>query len=142
MARVSRLHRESRRFESCTAHTGEVPEWTNGTVSKTVEPSRAPRVRIPASPLLPRHSLGEGGLVIFMYYIYSLKCKEGYYIGCTSNLKDRIKRHQKGHIPATTDRLPIKLDFYFALKNKHTAFNFEKYLKSGSGRAFVAKHLT
>ena len=33
---------------------GEVPEWSNGAVSKTVEPSRAPRVRIPVSP--PRHS--------------------------------------------------------------------------------------
>jgi hypothetical protein len=29
---------------------GEVPERSNGAVSKTVEPSRAPWVRIPASP--------------------------------------------------------------------------------------------
>ena len=29
---------------------GEVPEWSNGAVSKTVEPSRVPRVRIPVSP--------------------------------------------------------------------------------------------
>ena len=31
---------------------GEVPEWSNGAVSKTVEPSRVPRVRIPVSPPL------------------------------------------------------------------------------------------
>jgi len=76
-----------------------------------------------------------------MYYIYSLKCEDGYYIGCTDDLKDRIKRHQKGQIPATMDRLPIKLDFYFAVNDKYRAFEFEKYLKSGSGRAFIERHL-
>ena len=29
---------------------GEVPEWSIGAVSKTVEPARVPRVRIPPSP--------------------------------------------------------------------------------------------
>jgi hypothetical protein len=29
---------------------GEVPEWSIGAVSKTVVPSRGPRVRIPVSP--------------------------------------------------------------------------------------------
>jgi len=26
-----------------------------------------------------------------MYYVYSLKCKDGFYIGCTDNLKERIE---------------------------------------------------
>ncbi len=76
-----------------------------------------------------------------MYYIYSLKCKEGYYIGCTDDVEKRLQRHQKGQIPATKNRLPIELDFYFAVKNKYKAFEFEKYLKTGSGRAFIKKHL-
>jgi len=76
-----------------------------------------------------------------MYYVYSLKCKDGYYIGCTDNLKERIERHQKGYVKATSKRLPAELDFYFAIKNKYKAFEFEKYLKSGSGRAFTKKHL-
>ncbi|HBR13108.1 MAG TPA: hypothetical protein DEB69_04310 [Candidatus Komeilibacteria bacterium] len=76
-----------------------------------------------------------------MYYIYSLKCKDGYYIGCTYNLKERLERHQKGQVPATAKRLPIKLEFYFAIQDKYKAFEFEKYLKSGSGRAFINKHL-
>jgi predicted GIY-YIG superfamily endonuclease len=75
-----------------------------------------------------------------MYYVYSLNCKDGYYVGCTDNLKDRIDRHLKGQVPATADRLPLKLDFYFAIENKYKAFDFEKYLKSGSGRAFIKKH--
>jgi len=76
-----------------------------------------------------------------MYYVYSLKCKDGYYVGCTDNLKNRLERHKKRYIPATANRLPIKLDFYFAISGKYKAFEFEKYLKSGSGRAFLRKHL-
>ena len=75
-----------------------------------------------------------------MYYVYSLKCKAGYYIGCTDDLKDRINRHKKGYIPATANRLPIELEFYIAVSDKYKAFKFEKYLKTGSGRAFIKKH--
>ena len=75
-----------------------------------------------------------------MYYIYSLKYKDGFYVGCTDNLKDRIDRHKKGHVPATANRLPVDLEFYFAIQDKYKAFEFEKYLKSGSGRAFIKKH--
>lgn len=76
-----------------------------------------------------------------MYYIYSLKCKSGYYVGCTDNLKDRMERHQKGYVPATAERLPVKLEFYFAIQDKYKAFKLEKYFKSGSGRAFINRHL-
>ncbi|MDP3784968.1 MAG: GIY-YIG nuclease family protein [bacterium] len=76
-----------------------------------------------------------------MYYIYSLQCKDGYYVGCTNDIKDRLIRHQKGQVPATAGRLPIALSFYFAINDKYKAFTFEKYLKSGSGRAFIKKHL-
>jgi predicted GIY-YIG superfamily endonuclease len=76
-----------------------------------------------------------------MYYVYSLKCKNGYYVGCTNNLQERLRRHKNGYVPATANRLPIKLNFYFVIQDKHKAFNFEKYLKSGSGRAFTKKHL-
>jgi len=76
-----------------------------------------------------------------MYYVYGLKCKDGYYIGYTDNIQERLNRHQKGHVPATANRLPIALEFYFATEDKYKAFEFEKYLKSGSGRAFIKKHL-
>ena len=75
-----------------------------------------------------------------MYYVYSLKCKNGYYIGCTDNLKDRVNRHKLGYIPATKKRLPVKIISYFAFSNERTTRKFEKYLKSGSGRAFLKKH--
>ncbi|MEO5646457.1 MAG: GIY-YIG nuclease family protein [Candidatus Paceibacterota bacterium] len=75
-----------------------------------------------------------------MYYVYILILKDGFYVGCTDNLKSRIERHQNGHVPATKDRLPLKLKNYIAFTSKYSAFEFEKYLKSGSGRAFCKKH--
>ncbi len=81
----------------------------------------------------------QGGLS--MYYVYILNCADSkQYTGCTLNLKERIERHQKGQVPATVKRLPVQLATYIAFKDKYTAFNFEKYLKSGSGRAFIKKH--
>ncbi len=77
-----------------------------------------------------------------MQYVYILICNDGdLYVGCTNDLKDRIDRHNKGYVPATKGRLPIKLANYIAFENKYSA-EFEKYLKSGSGRAFVKRHFT
>jgi predicted GIY-YIG superfamily endonuclease len=73
--------------------------------------------------------------------VYILKCKNGKpYTGCTSDLKKRMERHSCGYVPATKDMLPVKLTCYFAFSDKYKAFEFEKYLKSGSGRAFSIKH--
>lgn len=77
-----------------------------------------------------------------MWYVYSLKCKDGFYIGCTTDLKDRMSRHMKGQVLATRERLPVVLEFYVAIADKYKAFGFEKYLKSGSGRAFIKRHLS
>ena len=84
----------------------------------------------------------ESGILVVMWYVYILFCIDSKtYIGCTDNLRDRILRHQKGQVPATKNRLPIELEAYFACKIKYVGFIFEKYLKSGSGRAFLKKHL-
>ncbi|MFA7309423.1 MAG: GIY-YIG nuclease family protein [Candidatus Paceibacterota bacterium] len=78
-----------------------------------------------------------------MHYVYILYCVDGKpYTGCTDNLKERLERHKKGHVPATKQRRPLSLVCYTAFADKYRASEFEKYLKSGSGRAFIKKHLT
>jgi putative endonuclease len=77
-----------------------------------------------------------------MYFVYILKCADNKpYTGCTENLKERLGRHKSGYVPATENRRPLTLENYFAFKDKYKAFSFEKYLKSGSGRAFLNKHI-
>jgi len=75
-----------------------------------------------------------------MWFVYILECADGtYYTGCTSDLDDRLKRHRKGENTYTRDKLPVILIYYSALQDKYKAYEFEKYLKSGSGKAFAKK---
>lgn len=74
--------------------------------------------------------------------VYILKCCDGtYYIGCTSDLNDRIRRHNRGEVIYTSTRLPMELITHIVFTDKYKAYNFEKYLKSGSGKAFAFKRL-
>jgi predicted GIY-YIG superfamily endonuclease len=41
----------------------------------------------------------------------------------------------------TKYRLPVELVSYSAFTNEYKAYEFEKYLKSGSGKAFAQKRL-
>lgn len=76
------------------------------------------------------------------HYVYILKCADDkFYVGCTKNLFKRLECHQKGQVNSTSYRLPLELETYIVFKNQYKAFKFEKYLKSGSGRAFRNKRL-
>ena len=75
-----------------------------------------------------------------MEFVYILKCADNtYYTGHTANLDERIKRHNKAEIIYTKTRRPVVLVTYLAFSNKYKAIDFEKYLKSGSGKAFARK---
>ncbi len=77
-----------------------------------------------------------------MWHVYILLCSNGdYYKGCTNNIENRFNRHQKGWVEATKNVLPVELITYITFTDKYKAYEFEKYLKSGSGRAFLKKHL-
>ena len=77
-----------------------------------------------------------------MWTVYILRCADGgFYTGCSSNLDDRLKRHHSGRVPATQYRLPLNLVTYIVFSDKQKAFDFEKYLKTGSGRAVMNKRL-
>jgi putative endonuclease len=84
---------------------------------------------------------GRSPLFQKSYFVYLLSCADGtVYTGCTSNLEDRFNRHMLGWVPATKGRLPVQLVLYTVFPDKYQAFAFEKYLKSGSGRAFAKRH--
>lgn len=77
-----------------------------------------------------------------MWQVYLLKCSDGtIYTGCTSNLEERLIRHNRGEVSYTSTRLPIEVVTFITFIDKYKAYNFEKYLKSGSGKAFANKRL-
>ncbi|RED44629.1 GIY-YIG nuclease family protein [Seonamhaeicola aphaedonensis] len=72
--------------------------------------------------------------------VYIMLCSDGTnYVGCTSNLESRLKKHSSGQVISTKNRLPVEIINYIVFNDKYKAYNFEKYLKSGSGRAFLKK---
>lgn len=76
------------------------------------------------------------------FYVYILELTNGkHYVGCTTNLKERIRRHTDGQVRFTSPFRPIKFVWGCAFADKFKAFEFERYLKSGSGRAFSFRHL-
>jgi len=77
-----------------------------------------------------------------VFYVYILRLRNGtFYIGFSSNLKNRFIEHSKGRVPQTKKFQPIKLVFYAAFISKKKALDFEKYLKTNSGFAFRNKRL-
>lgn len=78
-----------------------------------------------------------------MYYVYVLHSakSKNFYIGYTEELKKRFTLHNSGKIFSTKPYIPWKLVFYSAFENMRQAKDFEKYLKSGSGKAFMYKRL-
>ena len=78
--------------------------------------------------------------MFYVYILYSSKSKDFYY-GYTANLKKRVEEHNKGLSKATKPYIPWRLVWYCAFENKRLAGDFERYIKSGSGKAFVYKRL-
>jgi len=79
-----------------------------------------------------------------MFYVYILKSlarPDQIYIGATTDLKARLAKHNARGSRHTSKYAPWTLECYFAFPLKETAFAFEAYLKSHSGRAFARKRL-
>lgn len=80
--------------------------------------------------------------MIFLYYVYllrSIKNSQHTYIGHTDNLKQRLETHNSGGSIHTMSYRPWELILFLGFKEKLQATAFEKYLKSGAGRAFAKK---
>jgi len=78
-----------------------------------------------------------------MHYVYLLRSvnfSDKIYIGYTNNIDQRMITHNDGKSLYTKRYMPWRLQGYFAFQEKVSAIKFEKYLKSGSGKAFALKH--
>ncbi|MEO1045993.1 MAG: GIY-YIG nuclease family protein [Pseudomonadota bacterium] len=77
----------------------------------------------------------------YVYILQSINAPDQYYTGITADLKKRLEAHNNGQSPHTAKHRPWRLVSYVAFADEAKAQAFEKYLKSGSGRAFAAKRL-
>jgi predicted GIY-YIG superfamily endonuclease len=77
----------------------------------------------------------------YVYVINSIEFPDRFYVGITGDLKERLARHNAREVVHTSKFAPWKLKTYIGFDNEERAFDFEKYLKSASGRAFAKKRL-
>jgi predicted GIY-YIG superfamily endonuclease len=77
----------------------------------------------------------------YAYILESEKYPDRYYTGFTRDVEARLKHHNSGGDPHTAKYRPWKIKTYIAFTDKQQALDFERYLKTSSGRAFAKKRL-
>ena len=75
-----------------------------------------------------------------VYVLRSNRDPARYYIGLTANVAARLEVHNSGGSVHTAALRPWQLVTAVEFANETSAVAFEKYLKSGSGRAFAKRH--
>lgn len=78
-----------------------------------------------------------------MHVVYVLKSeKDGnLYIGCTSNLNERIAAHNSGKVRSTKSRVPLELIFSESYVDKYQAFLAERMYKTAKGKRILKEKI-
>ena len=77
----------------------------------------------------------------YVYILLSCSRPSMIYTGKTSNPHRRLAEHNAGKSFHTSKHRPWKLVTYLWFEDDHQADTFDRYLKTGSGRAFIRRHL-
>ena len=75
------------------------------------------------------------------YILISKREPRRYYIGITDNLERRLEEHNNAENGYSKRYAPWYVKTYIVFDNFNQADSFEKYLKVGSGHAFLKKRL-
>jgi predicted GIY-YIG superfamily endonuclease len=77
----------------------------------------------------------------YVYILESVMHSDHFYVGLTEDLHERLRKHNAGEVTHTSKFKPWAIKTAIAFRDRDRASAFERYLKSGSGRAFARKHL-
>jgi putative endonuclease len=77
----------------------------------------------------------------YVYILQSINSPENFYVGLTNDVQRRLLEHNQGKSTHTNKHAPWKIKTYIAFCDQQQAFEFERYLKTSSGRAFAIKRL-
>ena len=77
----------------------------------------------------------------YVYILQSQLGPEHFYVGLTDDLRARLRRHNAGEVAHTSKFRPWRIKTAVAFTDRQRASEFERYLKTASGRAFAKKRL-
>jgi predicted GIY-YIG superfamily endonuclease len=78
--------------------------------------------------------------MFIVYILASQKDPSKAYIGLTKDLERRLAEHNRSEGGYSAKYSPWSLRTYISFCKEDPAKKFERYLKSGSGHAFLKKH--
>jgi predicted GIY-YIG superfamily endonuclease len=87
---------------------------------------------------VPPEALAQGSVTLRSVYFLSL-ANDDTYVGPTNDLRRRVESHQRGQVTSTRACLPATLKCDVAVETERQARELERYVKSGSGKAFAKK---
>jgi putative endonuclease len=76
----------------------------------------------------------------FVYILRSAADAGSHYVGVASDVDERLEWHNGGPSGYTRRHRPWRVLVSLEFPDEAAAIRFEKYLKSGSGRAFAKRH--
>ena len=76
----------------------------------------------------------------FVYVLRSDRHLERHYVGVTSDVPERVCWHNAGLNVHTARDRPWHVIVAVEFRTEEAALDFERYLKTGSGRAFAKRH--
>lgn len=76
----------------------------------------------------------------FVYILRSDSDPLRHYVGRTANVDERLEWHNAGPDGYTLQHRPWSIVVAMEFPDERAAARFERYLKSGSGRAFAKRH--
>lgn len=77
-----------------------------------------------------------------VYIVRSAADPGRHYVGITNDVRSRLDWHNHGPSGYTTSHRPWSVVVAIEFPTEQQAARFERYLKSGSGRAFAKRHFT
>ena len=77
----------------------------------------------------------------FVYVLRSVNHPDKTYVGFTKRLSCRLDEHNEGSQTYSRRYAPWEELLHIAFHDKEKALEFEKYLKTPSGKAFLKHHL-
>jgi|WetSurMetagenome_2_1015567.scaffolds.fasta_scaffold83434_2 putative endonuclease len=76
----------------------------------------------------------------FVYIIRSGNHPARRYVGVTANPETRLNAHNAGQNRSTAQWRPWCVDVCVEFRTERVALRFERFLRSGAGRAFASRH--
>ena len=77
----------------------------------------------------------------FVYILRSISDPKKTYVGFTTRLDARLNEHNEESQIYSRRHAPWERVTYVAFSDRESALDFERHLKTPSGKAFIRKHL-